>query len=85
MKKRYVIVLVSLLGIIILFFYFKDKKVYTSEEYSSEGLLIGTTEYVYKKGNLVIHGKFIKYNTKKIKISEGNFINGEVEGKCIYY
>lgn len=85
MKKLYVIILAVLLGLIILFFYFKKEKVYTSNEYSPSGKLIGTNEYVLKSNGPVAHGKFVNYNEKGIKIAEGQFVEGEINGKCIYY
>jgi len=85
MKKQYVIVLIVLLGLITLFFYFEDDRVYIFNEYSSTGKLIGTNEYVIRNGNPVQHGKFINYNEKGIKIAEGYFVNNEPNGKCIYY
>ncbi|MFC4478389.1 hypothetical protein [Flavobacterium chungangensis] len=85
MKKIYIIVLAVLLCLIVLFFYFKDEKVYTFKEYSPSGKLIGTNEYVIRNGNSIQHGKFVNYNERGIKIAEGNFVNNEPNGKSIYY
>lgn len=85
MKKIYVIVLAVLLCLIVLFFYFKDEKVYTFKEYSPSGKLIGTNEYVIRNGNSIQHGKFVNYNERGVKIAEGNFVNNEPNGKSIYY
>ena len=85
MKKQYIIALFVIFGLIILFFYFKYEKVYTSKEYSPSGKLIGTNEYVSKDNNPVAHGKFVNYNEKGIKIAEGQFVNGEINGECKYY
>lgn len=85
MKKTYIIVLAVLLSLIVLFFYFKDEKVYTFKEYSPSGKLIGTNEYVIRNGNSIQHGKFVNYNERGVKIAEGNFVNNEPNGKSIYY
>ena len=76
---------VILIGLIVLFFYFKNEKVYISKEYSSSGKLIGTNEYVLRKGEVIMHGKFVNYNGKGIKISEGQFVDNEPNGICSYY
>lgn len=85
MKKKYIVILVVLLGLIVLFFHFKDEKVHTFEEYSPSGKLISTNEYVIRNGKPIQHGKFVNYNKKGIKIAEGNFVNNEPNGKSIYY
>lgn len=85
MKKKYIIGFVVLLSLIVLFFYYKNEKVYVSKEYSSSGKLIGTNEYVIRDGNPVVHGKFVNYNEKGIKISEGQFVDDEPKGVCSYY
>ncbi|MCV9926692.1 hypothetical protein OIU83_03480 [Flavobacterium sp. LS1R49] len=68
-----------------MFFYFKDEKVCTLKEYSPSGKLIGTNEYIIKNGDTILQGKFINYNEKGIKITEGQFINNEPNGNCFYY
>ncbi|MCV9930260.1 hypothetical protein OIU83_21560 [Flavobacterium sp. LS1R49] len=86
MKKIYIIVVLSvILGFIVLFFYFKDEKVYTLKEYSPSGKLLVTSEYVIRNGDTIFHGKFINYNEKGIKINEGQFVDNEPNGKCFYY
>ncbi|MCV9930536.1 hypothetical protein OIU83_22945 [Flavobacterium sp. LS1R49] len=86
MKKKYIIIVFSvILGLIVLLFYFNVDKVYTLKEYSSTGKLIGTNEYVIKNGDTILHGKFINYDEKGIKIAEGQFVDGHIKGKCIYY
>ncbi|ELM3645115.1 toxin-antitoxin system YwqK family antitoxin [Flavobacterium psychrophilum] len=86
MKNKYIIIaLVVLFGLIVLFFYFKDEKVYTYKEYSSSGKLTSTNEYVIRNGTSIQNGKFVNYNKKGIKIAEGYFINNEISGKSIYY
>lgn len=88
MKIKYkiiTIVLIALIGLIGLFLYCKNEKTYISKEYSSTGKLIGTNEYVIRNGKTIMHGKFVNYNEKGIKISEGQFVDDEPNGKCIYY
>ena len=72
-------------AIISIFSYFKSERVYTLKEYDSKGILIGTNEYIIKNGDAIMHGKFINYNEKGVIISEGQFLNNEVNGKCFYY
>ncbi|KIC02128.1 toxin-antitoxin system YwqK family antitoxin [Flavobacterium sp. JRM] len=85
MKKIYIVIFIILLGLVVLFFYFKDEKVHTFKEYSPSGKLISTNEYVIRNGKPIQHGKFVNYNEKGIKIAEGNFVNNEPNGKSIYY
>ncbi|WP_337968754.1 hypothetical protein [uncultured Flavobacterium sp.] len=85
MKKKYVIIIIILGSLIFLFLYFKNEKIYTSKEYDSAGKLIGTNEYVIRNGKTIMHGKFVNYNEKGIKISEGQFVDDEPNGKCLYY
>lgn len=88
MNKKYkisLLVLITLLVIFLLFFYFKSEKTYTLKDYDPNTKITDVNEYVIRNGDTVFHGKFIKYNEKGIKISEGQFINNEVNGKCMYY
>lgn len=85
MKKKYIIGLAVMLVLTALFFYFKDETVYTHKQYSPSGKLIGTNEYVIRNGNIILQGKFVKYNENGIKIGEGKFLNNEPNGRSIYY
>jgi len=88
MIKKYKFGILSMIvffAIISIFSYFKSERVYTLKEYDSKGILIGTNEYIIKNGDTIMHGKFINYNEKGVKISEGQFLNNEVNGKCFYY
>ncbi len=76
---------IVIIGLIIFYKFFKTEKVYVFKEFNSKGQLIGTKEYVLRDGNAIIHGKFIDYNIKGIKISDGQFINGHIYGKTSYY
>lgn len=69
-----------ILGFLILWYCLKDKKVYTLNEYSPTGRLLGTNEYIIRNGDTIMHGKFINFNDKGIKISEGQFVNDEPYG-----
>lgn len=88
-KATTIVVMLMAIGLILLVFFNKfksnEEKVYVSEQYSSSGNLIGTNEYVMRDGNPIVHGKFINYNEKGIKIAEGQFIDGEINGICSYY
>lgn len=85
MKKIYIILLTVILGLIILYFFFKNEKVYILKEYNPSGKLIGTNEYVIRDGDTIVNGRFINYNEKGIKIAEGQFIDNEPNGICSYY
>ncbi|MFH6995141.1 hypothetical protein [Flavobacterium sp. FlaQc-48] len=84
-KVIFLILSVLLLVFIFVLYYFKDEKVYILKEYDSNKRLIGTNEYVVRNGDTILNGKFINYNEKGVKISEGQFVNGEINGKCSYY
>ncbi|MEO8235528.1 MAG: hypothetical protein ABI549_08960 [Flavobacterium sp.] len=89
MTNKYKIALsllfVAIFAILISVFFFKKEKVYTSNEYNSKGQLIGVSEYVIRNNDTILNGKFVRYNEKGIKISEGQFLNDEPYGKCFYY
>jgi hypothetical protein len=85
MKKQYTIAFVVLVGLIILFFYFKDEKVYTSKYYNSKTKTTEISEYVIRNGKTIFQGKFTKKNDKGIKIAEGQFKNDEPNGVFSYY
>jgi len=89
MKQKHKIALVIFsiifIGVIIFYYCCNRHKIYTLKEYSSTGKLIGINEYMIENGDTIFHGKFINYNEKGIKTSEGQFINNEPHGKCFYY
>lgn len=78
-------ILTIILSVFLIVFYFSEEKVYTSKEYNSKNQLIGINEYVMRNNQTVLHGKFERYNNKGILISKGQFLNGQVFGKCYYY
>ncbi|CAM3995052.1 toxin-antitoxin system YwqK family antitoxin [Flavobacterium cucumis] len=84
-KNKIIITIILLIGLIAIYYYFKDEKIEVLKEYSSSGQLIGTNEYYLRNGDTILHGRFINYNKDGIKIAEGNFVNGHVKGKCLYY
>ncbi|RVU89738.1 hypothetical protein EH230_13250 [Flavobacterium columnare] len=84
-KKVLIIVSILISGIIGIYFYVNNKKVYILKEYSTSGKLLGTNEYIIKDSDTLIHGKFVNYNDKGIKTSEGQFKNGHINGDCSYY
>ncbi|MFY7665812.1 hypothetical protein [Flavobacterium sp.] len=89
MKTKYrikvIIALILLIGFIVVYFFFKDEKVSLLKEYSPSGKLIGTNEYVIRSGDTIMHGKFVNYNERGVRISEGQFIDNEPFGVCSYY
>lgn len=87
-KKNKILILIIaivLAGFVYLFFFNKNEKVYVLSQYDSKGKLTGTSEYIIKDGDTIFHGKFINYNKEGVKIAEGDFVNGHVKGKCLYY
>jgi hypothetical protein len=80
-------IFILLLVCIIISILIRNNNGYTNvlKEYSESGKLIGTNEFIIKNGDTIMHGKYINYNESGIKISEGQFVNNEVQGKCIYY
>lgn len=85
MKKQYIIAIVALVGIIALFFYFKDEKADIYKEYSPSGKLISTNEYVIRYGDTILQGEFVSYNKKGIKVAEGQYVDNKPNGICSYY
>ncbi|OXA92510.1 toxin-antitoxin system YwqK family antitoxin [Flavobacterium hercynium] len=84
MKSKFLIILI-VSGLIAVFLYFRDEKVYALKKYNAEGQLLRTNEYVLRNGDTIFHGKFTRYNEKGIKISEGKFVDNEPNGNCFYY
>lgn len=84
-NKAQLLLTIIVLSWLLVFFYFKDEKVYTLKEYNSTGKLLGTSEYIIRNGDTIFHGYFVNYNEKGIKIAEGQFINNEPSGICSYY
>lgn len=86
-KKYKILILISVvvIGLIILFFSLNKEKVYTLKTFFPDTKVTDVCEYVIRDGDTIFHGKFIRYNGKGNKIAEGNFVNNEPHGKCIYY
>ncbi|RYX98745.1 hypothetical protein EON78_04760 [bacterium] len=74
-----------IIGLIVAYNYLMDEKTHILKEYSSTGQLLGTNEYVIRRGDTVLHGKFKNFNDKGRKISEGQFVENEPNGMCLYY
>jgi len=87
MKNKYKILLITFFVSIVwlAFFYFRDEKVHVLKQYFPDVKITDSSEYVIRNGDTVFQGRFVQYNEKGIKIAEGNFINGHIEGECIYY
>lgn len=85
-NKKYKIVL-FVLGILLLvvYFYLKENKNNVLKRHDSKTNLDGVYEYKIHNKDTVFHGKFTQYNENGIKKAEGNFVNGHIFGKCIYY
>lgn len=80
-----VICAIALAIICVILYLSKDKKKKVLKEYNSTGQLIGTNEYIVKNGDTIMHGKYVNYNERGIKISEGQFENNEPNGKNTFY
>jgi len=89
MKNKYKIILIvlsiSFLGLIAIHYCLNIEKIHTLKQYSSTGKLISTYEYVIRDGDTIMQGKFLIYNKKGNKFAEGQFLDGHINGKCIYY
>ena len=84
-NKILLVLTVIILGTLIFLLFRKDEKVHVLKHYSPDTKQTESLEYVIRNGDTVFHGKFTTYNEKRIKIAEGNMIDGNVKGKCIYY
>ncbi|KQB38375.1 hypothetical protein [Flavobacterium aquidurense] len=88
MNRKYKIILllaIIVISWVLVCFYFKNEKVYTLKEYDPNTKQIDISEYVIRSGDTIFEGKFTQYNKKGNKIAEGNFVNGHIKGKSIYY
>ncbi|RVU89724.1 hypothetical protein EH230_13180 [Flavobacterium columnare] len=86
-RKRIIFILIFAILLVIFYILFlqEKKNTYLLKEFDKQGKLIGTNEYILKNGDTIFQGKFINYNNQGIKIAEGNFTNGDIQGKCKYY
>jgi antitoxin component YwqK of YwqJK toxin-antitoxin module len=84
-KNKLIIVIIVLVVFALLLLYDKNEKECILNQYDSNGKLTSTSEYIIKDGDTILHGKFINYNKNGVKIAEGNFVNGHVKGKWLYY
>ncbi|WP_289658959.1 hypothetical protein [Flavobacterium panacagri] len=80
-----IICVVLVLAIVISVFFNNEEKTYVLKKYDSRTKEKITIEYIIKNHDTIFHGKFNSYNAKGKKISEGNFVNGHIKGKSIYY
>ncbi|WP_264538523.1 hypothetical protein [Flavobacterium sp. N1736] len=88
MNRRYrIIILLPIIALtwLVVFFAFKNEKTYSLKEYYPDTKQTDVSEYVIRNGDTIVHGKFVRYNEKGNKIAEGNFVNGEPNGKSVYY
>jgi len=84
-KVTLLILSIVIIGLIVFNKCSNDKKVYILKEHNPDGKLIGANEYIIRNGDTVLHGKFVRYNEKGIKIAEGQFADNEPTGICSYY
>lgn len=88
MNKKYKILIglsIIIIGLASIYFYSRGEKVYTLKKYYPDTKQTDISQYVIRNGDTVFHGKYISYNEKGNKISEVNFVDGDIKGKCIYY
>ncbi len=79
------IIFTSIVGVCLFLYFISGDKIEILKEYDQAGNLIGTNEYFVKEGEIVMHGKFVNYNNQGVKTSEGQFLNNDIFGNCIYY
>ncbi|PAM94857.1 hypothetical protein B4N84_10425 [Flavobacterium sp. IR1] len=89
MKKKYkkILSIVAIYGIclimVVLFLIFKKPPVL--KRINKESKDVTTIECLIKNGDTILHGKFTRHTKKGKKIGEGNFVDGELTGKCTFY
>lgn len=89
-NKKYKLILflglsVIVFGLVTLYFYTRDEKVYTLKSYDSDTKETNILQYVIRGGDTITHGKSIYYNEKGNKIYQNNWVNGKIFGNCIDY
>jgi len=88
MHKKFIVIVTSiiiLLGFTVLFFCNKKEKTFFLKSYNSDKKVTDISQYVIRNGDTILEGQFTQYNQKGNKIVEGNFLNGHINGKSIYY
>jgi antitoxin component YwqK of YwqJK toxin-antitoxin module len=84
-NKVILLILIVVLGLVLLFLYYKREKVHTLKIYDTDTKGTNIYQYVIKNNDTIFNGKCIQYNRKGTKIAELNFVNGDVYGKSVYY
>ncbi|MCV9931437.1 hypothetical protein OIU80_04020 [Flavobacterium sp. LS1R47] len=87
MKNKIILVVISvtLFGVLLFHFCFKDDRVHTLKQYFPDTKTTDISEYIIRNGDTIFEGKYSRYNKKGIKIAEGQFIDNEPNGICSYY
>jgi hypothetical protein len=85
MTKKYLIIIVVVVCLTSFIFWYKKDNVKILYEYYPNSILASEYQYIIKNGDTLLNGKFVRYNREGNKIAEGNFVNGEPNGKSIYY
>jgi hypothetical protein len=85
MKKKYIVISTVILGLIIVFFYFKSEKNYTLKEYFSDiKQKKEISEYVAKNGDSLSQDKLVRDNEKGKEVIEEK-IDSFPSGKIMRY
>lgn len=87
-KKNTIILLlpiILIIGMIVIYFHYKSEKVYILKDYYPDRNQTAEYEYVIRDGDTILHGSFVRYNEKGIIVAKGTNVNGEPNGKSIYY
>ena len=85
-RSKIILILLAIVSLIaIVLFFFNDEKTRVLKKYDSKTKETTTLEYILKDGDTIFQGKFICRNEKGHKTYEGNFVNGQITGKSIYY
>lgn len=86
-NKSYIIILI--LALFLIFFVeniFNDSnRLYTVTSYDREKQITDVSTFKLINGDTIFHGKFQQYNKNGVKILEGQFINGDIYGRCKNY
>lgn len=90
MHKKYIMTIIVtsiiiILGLTALYFFNKNDEAVFLKSYYPDKKVTDISQYVIRNGDTILEGKFTQYNQKGNKIAEGNFVNGHIEGKSIYY
>ncbi|MCV9934344.1 hypothetical protein OIU80_18855 [Flavobacterium sp. LS1R47] len=84
-KVILLVVLILIIGMVVVYFSLKREKTYILKDYYPDIKQTAEYECIIKEGDTILHGQFVRYNVEGIIVAQGINVNGEPNGKSMYY